>query len=95
MANIASQIKRNRQALVRNERNKATRSALMISGIMKSSNLGTTRAARLAERWSAERPGWSRSKFCPKFLVTWRPRHGVKNSLISQTRIKEGCGKRR
>ena len=31
MANIASQIKRNRQALVRNERNKATRSALKTS----------------------------------------------------------------
>ena len=28
MANIASQIKRNRQSLVRNERNKATRSSL-------------------------------------------------------------------
>jgi small subunit ribosomal protein S20 len=31
MANIASQVKRNRQALVRNERNKATRSALKTS----------------------------------------------------------------
>ena len=31
MANIASQIKRNRQALVRNARNKATRSALKTS----------------------------------------------------------------
>ena len=31
MANIASQIKRNRQALVRNERNKNTRSALKTS----------------------------------------------------------------
>ena len=31
MANIASQIKRNRQTLVRNERNKATRSALKTS----------------------------------------------------------------
>ena len=31
MANIASQIKRNRQALVRNERNKATRSSLKTS----------------------------------------------------------------
>lgn len=31
MANIASQMKRNRQALVRHERNKATRSALKTS----------------------------------------------------------------
>ena len=31
MANIDSQVKRNRQALVRNERNKATRSALKTS----------------------------------------------------------------
>ena len=31
MANIASQIKRNRQAVVRHERNKATRSALKTS----------------------------------------------------------------
>ena len=55
MANIASQIKRNRQALVRNERNKATRSALKTSlkKFRAAAEAGEVEAARAAYRSAA------------------------------------------